>query len=110
MNIYFITFCITAITVLVIDIFKFWDNFSSEIIYYLTKGKIRKSIDLKPFNCSLCLSHWVNLIVLIATGFFTIPNYLYIILLSFFTGILGAIFLLVENIVYKLINKLNELL
>lgn len=108
MNIYIITLCITVITVLVVDIFKFWDNFTSEIIYHLTNGKIRKPINIKLFQCSLCLSHWINLFILLITCNFTIPNYLYIIVLSFFTGIIGSILLTVENLLYKIINKLNN--
>lgn len=108
MNVYIITLCIVVICVLITDIFRFWETFSSELIYYITKGKIKRPIRFKLFECSLCQSHWINLIVLLVMGKFTIANYLYILVLSFSTTIIQNIILLVENTILTLINKLNN--
>jgi hypothetical protein len=110
MNIYITCLCVVVITVLITDIFCFWETFSSELIYYISKGKIKRSIHFKLFECSLCQSHWINLIVLLCMGKFTIVNYLYILLLSFSTNIIQNIILLVENTILTLINKLNNII
>lgn len=98
--------CVTVICVFFCDIFQVWDNITAEIIYYLTKGKIRKPIDLKPFNCSLCLSHHIGVIIMFLMSCVSLPNYLYIVILSFFTSIIKNILLIVEDKIIKLLNKL----
>ena len=103
---YFNCFCIMVAVVLIIDLFKFWDNFSSGLIRIITKGKINAPIALKPFNCSTCLSWWVNLIYLIISGVVTIPNITYILLLSGCTNLIYSIFLKLEDKITNLIEKI----
>lgn len=101
---------ITIIVVLIIDIFRFWDTFSAMAIYYLTKKRIRKSVDLKPFSCALCMSWWLNLIYIIYSSAFSMSVILYILLLSFSTNIIGNVLLTIENFILTGINKINKLI
>lgn len=79
-------------------------------MYWLTKGKIRKPFQVKVFQCSLCLSHHINVIIMFLMGCVSLPNYLYIVILSFFTSIIKNILLIVENTILTLINKLNTII
>lgn len=107
MILYLNLLCITIIVVLVTDVFRFWDNFSSEIISWITKGKVKKPIDIKILQCSICQNFWLSLIYLIVVGSVTLYNILYILLLSFATQIILNLLLSIENIVITLINKMN---
>lgn len=101
---------ITIIVVLIIDIFRFWDTFSAMVIYYLTKKRIRKSVEFKPFSCALCMSWWLNLIYIIYSGAFSMSMILYILLLSFSTNIIGNVLLTIENFILTGISKINKLI
>lgn len=98
--------CVVVICVCLCDIFHAWDNITAEIMYWITKGKIRKPFQIKVFQCSLCLSHHTNVIVMLCMGCVTLPNYLYIVILSFLTSVIKNILLVVEDKIIKLINKL----
>ena len=103
LDLFFITICIVLIT----DVFKFWENFSSEIVSWITKGKIKQPIHIKILECSVCQNFWIGLIYIIICSF-SIGNLLYVLLLSFSTNIIYNIFLTIENTILSIINKLNE--
>lgn len=104
--IYLHCLCITLICVFIIDIFNAFGEISKSVFSLLTNGKINVPIKGKIFYCSCCMSHWCNLIFLIVTSSFTIPNYLYIIVLSFSTNILKSVILIIEEKIINLISKL----
>lgn len=98
--------CVAVICVLITDIFQFWNTFSSRLMYYFTKGKFQKPIQFKLFQCATCQTHWISLIVMLCMGCVTLPNYMYILLISFSTNIIKNILLILED---KIINILNRL-
>lgn len=98
--------CVAVICVCFCDIFQVWDNITAEIMYWITKGKIRKPFQIKVFQCSLCLSHHINVIIMFLMSCVSLPNYLFIVILSFFTPIIKNILLTVED---KIINLLNRI-
>ena len=99
---------ITIIWVVVLDQLHFWDNITSVISGWLTNGKIKKPIQLKPFSCSTCMSWWTNLAYIIVTNQFSILMILYIVVLSWSTPIINSILSFVINAVLKLINIISE--
>lgn len=106
--IYLTCLCITVIIVLITDIFQFWNNFSSEIISWITKGKIKKPINIKILQCSVCQNFWIGLLYLLIVGHLSIFNIMYILLLSFSTKIIYNFLLFIEEVVISSINKLNN--
>ena len=60
---------------------------------------VKSDITLKPFDCSLCMTHWVCLVYAFIFGNLSIFVYLYILFLSCNT----------DNI-YALIQKVNEVI
>ena len=99
---------ITIIWVLILDQLHFWDNFSTMISGWLSGGKIKKPLDWKPFNCSVCMSFWTNLAYIIVTNQFSILMILYILVLSWNTPIINSILSFVINAVLKMINIISE--
>ena len=97
---------ITIIWVVVLDQLHFWDDITSVISGWLTNGKIKKPIQLKPFNCSVCMSFWTNLAYIIVTNQFSILMILYILVLSWTTPIISSILTLVKNLFLKFINTI----
>lgn len=99
---------ITIIWVLILDQLHFWDDFSTMISGWLSGGKIKKPLDWKPCNCSVCMGWWTNLAYIIVTNQFSILMVLYILILSWGTPIINSILSFVRNVVLKLINIISE--
>ena len=97
---------ITIIWVVVLDQLHFWDDITSVISGWLTNGKIKKPIQLKPFSCSTCMSWWTNLAYIIITNQFSMLMVLYILTLSWTTPIISSILTLVKNLFLKTINTI----
>ena len=106
---------ITAIVVFIVDISGAVDSLKSGLKWILTKGKMKNSdYQLKPLDCSLCMTFWSGIIYLLITNNFTLPYLAFVCLLACFSGIIKNTILLVEDIIttiiqliYKLIEK-NE--
>ena len=99
---------ITIFFVIVIDQLHFVDDITSVISGWMTNGKIKKPISLKPFSCSTCMSFWTNLAYIIITNQFSILMVLYILVLSWGTPIINSILSFVINAVLKMINIISE--
>ena len=97
---------ITIFFVIVIDQLHFVDDITSVISGWMTNGKIKKPIQLKPFSCSTCMSWWTNLAYIIITNQFSILMVLYILTLSWTTPIISSILSLVKNLFLKMINTI----
>ena len=106
---------IAAIVVFIVDISGAVDSLKSGLKWILTKGKMKNSdYQLKPLDCSLCMTFWSCIIYLLITNNFTLPYLAFVCLLACFSGIIKNSILLVEDIIttiiqliYKLIEK-NE--
>ena len=94
---------ITIITVFIIDLSGIIQEIERKLQIILNTNK---SINIKPLNCSLCLTHHINFIYLL----FNINQHflLYwviICLLSFATPIFKDIILIIKELTIKLLNK-----
>lgn len=98
--IYLNALALMCICVIIIDLTAATNTLTSWIKYLLTK-KFRTPMEIKPFTCSLCMSHWVNVIYFLALGQFTILNYLYILILALFTNVIRDMFI-------KIISKIQQ--
>lgn len=101
------TLFIMISTVLVTDVFQFWENFSPVISRWLTRGKISKPIPSKLLTCSVCQSWWLNLLYLIVSHNLSLMNIMIILLLSFSTSLVYDLLLLVEGMLKSVIAKIN---
>lgn len=104
--IYINCLCITLICVIITDIFNAIGNMSKEIFSLLSGGRIKSGIRGKIFYCTTCQNFWLSLIYLICVSAISIPNILYITVLSFSTNILKEILLTIEDKIIKIIRKI----
>lgn len=102
---------IAAIVVFIVDISGAVDSLKSGLKWILTKGKMKNSdYQLKPLDCSLCMTFWSGIIYLLITKNFTLPYLAFVCLLSCFSGIIKSSILLVEDILIKITQLIYKLL
>ena len=105
-------FILTCIIVFIVDLSGFVDEMVKRLYNkYIKVGDYHTLIPkLKPLTCSLCLTFWVGLIYLIETSQFTILMIGYVCLLAFLAPIIGDIFILLKDILNKIINLIYKLI
>ena len=102
---------IAAIVVFIVDISGAVDSLKSGLKWILTKGKMKNSdYQLKPLDCSLCLTFWSGIIYLLITNNFTLPYLAFVCLLACFTGVIKTSILLVEDILIKITQLIYKLI
>ena len=101
---------LAAIIVFIVDLSGFTQTWKS----WLGKWLGVQIGNVPPFDCSLCLTFWVGLIYLIASGHFTLPALAFLCMTAYCTALmtetLAAIRELVAALVryiWKLIDKLK---
>lgn len=100
------TFLIVVIYVIGIDVLCFWDEISSYLSYIITKGKVKKPIEIKPFCCSTCMAFWTNVLYIMITSQFSLIGLFWVAILAFLTPSIKEILLKVEELIIKLVNKI----
>lgn len=102
---------IAAIVVFIVDISGAIDSLKSGLKLILTKGKMKNSdYQLKPLDCSLCMTFWSGIIYLLITNNFTLPYLAFVCLLACFTGVIKTSILLVEDILIKITQLIYKLI
>lgn len=100
---------ITLITVIVIDQTDVVSHLKRLISRILTKGKSNNdNYELKPIDCSLCTSFWLNLIYLFIAGLIGFFPIVFILALAILTPVINEIITLIINILHKLINEIAD--
>lgn len=111
--IYLNIFLITIILCLLVDITGVVESIKNWLKKWLN---IRGEVNLKPFDCSLCMSHHINLVyfiyIYIKVGVeYPLVVYAYILFLAVNTTNITSMLLyirdLIENIIQKLWSRLN---
>lgn len=92
---------ITFLCVFVIDISGFIDEVETMLGKWL-KGKAHIP---KPFSCSLCMSWWINLIVLLCVGKFTLGYISIVALFAILTPVISTFIIWVRETLNSLIEK-----
>lgn len=102
---------IGLIMVFALDISGFYQEITTIISGWLTNGRIKKPIMIKPFSCSLCMTFWLSLIYVIVMNQFSIPMLAYCCLVAFLTPVFNDLLVFVretlKSILCTLNNKLN---
>lgn len=97
--------------VIVSDILQFWNEFSTIVSGWLTKGKIKKPIPSKIMTCSTCQSWWAGLFYLIVTHQLTIPMVAYTLFVASMAPVIADSLRLLTEMIKSCIllinNKLN---
>ena len=106
MNIVFDLFLIQFIIVNLIDLSGFIQELETMLGKWL---HIRAKIP-KPFSCSYCLTWWVGLIYLIATGNFTLPYIAILLTFSYLTECTRELIYLFNDIIIKILQIIHKLI
>ena len=102
---------IAAIVVFIVDISGAVDSLKSGLKWILTKGKMKNSdYQLKPLDCSMCMTFWSGIIYLLITNNFTLPYLAFVCLLACFSGVIKTSILLVEDILIKITQLIYKLI
>ena len=103
-------FIISIIWVLILDLCGFARTIDKTLykIFY-PKRPYREDAHFKPFDCSLCMSWWSSLIYLIVIHSLTLPNIALALIFAWGTTIEKDIFILIKDMVIKLIDTLYTL-
>lgn len=106
--IYLETLLITLMVVAVIDISGFYEEMSSMVKRWLTNGKLSKPFYVKPWCCSLCMSHHINLLYIIITGNFSLLIWAYILGLAVLTPVFKEAIMALRNFLLKIICDMED--
>lgn len=81
------------------------------IIWKILKGnKPYQDFSLKPFDCSLCMSHHIMVIWALCTGNFNLFIWMVICIISYFSIHIRAILETISDMLTKAENKINDIL
>lgn len=94
--------------VVVIDQLHFVDEITTRVSRFLSNGHIRRPMDIKPLNCSTCLSFWFSFGYVIIDHRFSLLMLAYIVLLSWSAPMVSAVLSFVKNIFTKAIDYISE--
>ena len=101
---------ITVIVVYLVDLSNFTTTVKRMIWRWLKgKNKPYQDYQLKPFDCSLCMSHHTMVIWALCTGQFSLFVWLVICLLSYLSIHIKALLELISDLLTKAENKINDI-
>lgn len=97
-------FLLSALVVFVVDISGVMISIKSSVSRWLGVTISR----LKPIDCSLCMTWWSGLIYLFCIGEFSIPNIVFVALLSLLSVPIGGIWTLIRDGLSALVGIFQE--
>lgn len=102
--IWFKMLCIAVAVTLIIDETDFLTSVKKGIWRIARKTPYRE-FRLKPFDCSLCMTHWILLLYVCLQGFLDVYSYTFIIIISCLTPVIKNLFEMLRDMMYWLINR-----
>lgn len=102
-------FLITFIIVFIIDLSGFIDSIKTfiQFLVYKIYGLRINEFRIKPFDCSLCMSFWTNIIYIYIINEVTILNIAFISICAFSTRFIYDFVQTFYNYINKLLIKLT---
>ena len=95
----------------IIDISGVMDSIKSTIKKVLTKGKMSDpNYNLKPFDCSLCMTFWISLIYVYLVGQFDIYGIFLACINSYIVQFSKDLYLLIKDIFAKVLDLIYKLI
>ncbi len=102
-----VLFLIVVCTVIVVDLSGFVTTVKRWIWKWVWKNKREfQDFDMKPFDCSLCSSWWLNLGYLIISGTWTLPLMTLALVLAFLTPVIKDAILTIKALLQKIIDTI----
>ena len=105
MNILLICLIVTACIVYIWDYVMFPQEFANMVAGWITNGKIKHVFLQKPWSCSLCLSTYTTLIILLCAGEWSyVPLSL---VYGWSTQYILVLFNLIDNLITKVLGWID---
>lgn len=99
---------IQVIVVCLVDLSGIVTTIKKGLSLLLTKGKVGKSdYQLKPLDCSLCMTFWSGIVYLLCSNCFSIQNIMIVCLLAVSANITKSLFLLLIDLINWLIATIQ---
>lgn len=95
---------ITILAVYVCDLSGVIESFKTALAHWVGRP-VKK---LPPFDCSLCMAWWANVIYLLCVGEFTLANITIVALLSFATSPIGQMLILMRETMLAIIRIIQN--
>lgn len=100
---------IAFIVVAVLDVSGFYDEVYLIAKKWLTGGKFTSEVNyIKPWSCSLCMTHHIALIYVIIAGAFSLGIWAYIMLVALFTPVIKEVIMFVKHFILKVFSEMTE--
>lgn len=110
MNTYLVLVLLTLVVVNIVDISGFISTVKHWLWKWLHPNTLYRDFPFKPFGCSYCMTHHVGLLYLLISGNFTLPAYVFLLLLAYLTPVIGMALQMVYDFLVSLINVVYRLL
>lgn len=108
--IYLNLIALTAIVCFLIDLSGFVEFVKKLIWRWIFKDKPFQDFEMKPFTCSLCMSHHIMLLYLLFSTQFSILNYLLVCILSLCSSVITSLLITFKDYLIFFNNKLNDII
>lgn len=108
MSIYLQLIFVTVLIVYIVDLSGFtesWKPYAQALVKRVAGFTPR---NVKPFDCSLCLTWWTGLVYIIAAGEFHLATLTAVALLSYSTVIIGQLLMALKGLAIWIINKFSK--
>lgn len=102
--------CLAVIIVFVIDLSGFMDTVKRWIWKWLVKDRPYREYSLKPFDCSMCMTHHICVLFALIGGFFSLEIWTFICVLSLLTRQIKGVLELMGDILIKIENGIRYIL
>lgn len=107
--IYLDIFLISFIMVAVLDISGFYDEMYLIVKKWLTGGKLKNDVNyIKPWSCSLCMTHHIAFIYMLIAGAFSLHLWAYILLVSLMTPVIKEVVIFIREFLVKVLIELEN--
>ncbi len=101
---------LTVLICFIVDLSGFIDTVK-KVLFRAQFGKevsYDDNFQIKPLDCSLCATWWVCLFYIVICGQFSIQWIFACALLSFFSGVISEVLLLIREFLSTLIDKVHN--
>ena len=108
--IYLNLIALTAIVCFLVDLSGLQETVKKLIWRWIFKDKPFQDFEMKPIDCSLCMSHHIMLLYLLFSLQFSILNYLLVCILSLSSSVITSFLITFKDYLIFFNNKLNDII
>lgn len=101
---------VAVIVVFVIDYSGFVENVKKMLWRWVKGNKPYIPFSIKPFDCSLCTTFWVGLVVLLFMGNVSIGGIMMVCIVSMLTGFIYDMMIVIRTVLKWFTDKIMDII